>query len=87
MLREVARRRAEIDAENTLFHLGKDETEKKTRNFEEQRLVEEHNLTRERLHFEKGWPWEELPTARTMLKATKDLLLTEPFVHIGREEF
>jgi hypothetical protein len=78
MLREVARRRAEMDAESPLFPLNKDETGRKGRTPEERRLVDEHNLRRNWLHFERGWPWEELPTATAMLKAHRELK-SDPF--------
>lgn len=73
MLQEVARRRAEMDAQFPLFFADKDEIGEEETTPAERTLVEEHTLKRNWMHFEKGYPWGELPTAATRLRKHREL--------------
>ncbi|MEX0909921.1 MAG: hypothetical protein WDZ75_01370 [Candidatus Paceibacterota bacterium] len=73
MYREVDRRIKETSVQPHLLSVGKNESDESeigetTRSPEEEVFVENHNQKRNDMHFEKGWPWEDLPTALTALE-------------------
>ena len=43
-------------------------------------FFERHNEQRNDMHFRLGWPWGELPTAKTAWEATERLRAIEPYV-------
>jgi len=69
MLRKVALLLAEREVQPQLLSLDKPHEQEAETTFEEQEFVAGHNAKRYHMHFVLGWPWEELPTATTALKA------------------
>ncbi|MEX0933280.1 MAG: hypothetical protein WDZ74_00860 [Candidatus Paceibacterota bacterium] len=76
LLHKVGERLDEIrqkaSGEVPLFSLEEDEVEKGARSPEEKELVEKHNQNRNYMHFVNKWPWRDLPTAATALKAFRN---------------
>lgn len=42
---------------------------------------------RNRLHYELGWPWREIPTAKATFLAEEELYATEPYVRYSPNPF
>lgn len=78
MLQRIAKILHDRRATGRLFpanRVGEEAEEERKKLF-----FERHNEQRNDMHFRLGWPWGELPTAKTAWEATERLLAAEPYV-------